>query len=194
MLPLIRLLPSMSPRQTWQKRNMKKHEIKDLKDSWGTDEEVLNVLRQLIQMVSHLSFAVRAPSFTDAELRQLDLLARDAVRSIPLWAGWFLYLRSARVGHTMVVVVSQAHPTSGSFFFFFFYDDDTDFSSPKNTSVPHDTNWHSPSQVGVFSGVLGRTGSRPTIHSILHTAEAVRRHGESEQWLLDFNLRCGLVY
>lgn len=76
---------------------MKTHEITDLKASWGTDEEVLEVLRKLIQMASHLSFAVRAPSFTDLELRQLDLLARDAVRSGPLCP--FCYFTRVRVVH-----------------------------------------------------------------------------------------------
>ena len=34
-------------------------------------------------------------------------------------------------------------------------------------------------QVGTFSEVMERTGSRPTIHSILHAVEAIRRHGEN---------------
>ncbi|CAN0172214.1 unnamed protein product, partial [Scytosiphon promiscuus] len=93
------------------KRNMKARALKDLVAEWGTHEKVLEALRKLIQMTSHLSFAVRAPSYTDQELQQLELLARDVV--------------------------------------------------------------------GVFSGVLGRTGSRPTLHSILHTAEAIRLHGEN---------------
>ncbi|CAM9973990.1 unnamed protein product, partial [Hapterophycus canaliculatus] len=90
--------------------NLKRRDIKDLKAVWGTDEKVLQVLRELIQVASHLSFAVRAPSLNDAELSNLDLLARDVV--------------------------------------------------------------------GFYSKVMGRTGARPTIHSILHTVEVVRRHGE----------------
>lgn len=41
-------------------------------------------------------------------------------------------------------------------------------------------------QVEVFSKVMGRTGSRPTIHSILHAVEAIRLHGESVS-----NVGCG---
>lgn len=59
---------------------MKKRDIKALKAEWETYERVLEALRTLIQMVSLLSFALRAPSNTDEELRQLDNLARDAVR------------------------------------------------------------------------------------------------------------------
>ncbi|CAN0092719.1 unnamed protein product, partial [Ectocarpus fasciculatus] len=91
------------------KKNMKRHDINDLREIWGTDGKVLEVLQQLVQVASHLSFAVRAPSHNDIELSQLDLLARDVV--------------------------------------------------------------------GFYSKVMGRTGSRPTIHSILHTSEAIRAHG-----------------
>lgn len=58
---------------------MKKRDMKALKAEWGTYESVLDALRTLIQMVSLLSFALRAPSYNDKELRQLDNLARDAV-------------------------------------------------------------------------------------------------------------------
>ncbi|CAM9584838.1 unnamed protein product, partial [Hapterophycus canaliculatus] len=92
------------------KKNMKKAEIKELKAIWGTEEKVLDVLQKLIQVASHLSFAVRAPSHNDEELKNLDLLARDVV--------------------------------------------------------------------GFYSQVMERTRARPTIHSILHTVEAVRLHGE----------------
>lgn len=59
---------------------MKKRDMNVLKAEWGTYEMVLGALRKLIQNVSLLSFAVRAPSYTDSELKQLDLLARDVVR------------------------------------------------------------------------------------------------------------------
>ncbi|CAN0353701.1 unnamed protein product, partial [Scytosiphon promiscuus] len=95
------------------KKNMKKAELKELKAIWGTEEKVLDVLQKLVQVSSHLSFAVRAPSHNDDELKNLDLLARDVV--------------------------------------------------------------------GFYSQVMGRTGARPTIHSILHTVEAVRLHGESDE-------------
>lgn len=36
-------------------------------------------------------------------------------------------------------------------------------------------------QVGFYSQAMGRTGARPTIHSILHTVEAVRLHGETRE-------------
>ncbi|CAN0472346.1 unnamed protein product [Ectocarpus sp. 12 AP-2014] len=91
------------------RRNMKTREIKDLVTEWGTYDKVLEALRELMKRASLLSFALRAPSFTDPELRQLDKLARDAVE--------------------------------------------------------------------VFSKVMGRTGSRPTIHSILHAVDAIRLHG-----------------
>ncbi|CAB1108532.1 unnamed protein product [Ectocarpus sp. CCAP 1310/34] len=90
------------------RRNMKKRDMKAFKAEWGTYESVLDALRTLIQMVSLLSFALRAPSYNDKELRQLDNLARD---------------------------------------------------------------------VGAFSQMMGRTGSRPTIHSMLHAVEAIRLHG-----------------
>ena len=61
---------------------MKKRDVKALKAEWGTYDSVLEALRTLVQMVSHLSFALRAPSFNDEELRQLDNLARDAVSLI----------------------------------------------------------------------------------------------------------------
>ncbi|CAM9224271.1 unnamed protein product, partial [Hapterophycus canaliculatus] len=61
------------------KKNMKRAEIKELKAIWGSDEKVLEVLQKLIQVSSHLSFAVRAPSHNDKELKNLDLLARDVV-------------------------------------------------------------------------------------------------------------------
>ncbi|CBN75890.1 hypothetical protein Esi_0186_0058 [Ectocarpus siliculosus] len=92
------------------KKNMKRQDVNDLREMWGTDGKVLEVLQQLVQVASHLSYAVRAPSHNDRELSQLDLLARDVV--------------------------------------------------------------------GFYSKVMGRTGSRPTIHSILHTTEAIRAHGE----------------
>ncbi|CAM9995492.1 unnamed protein product, partial [Hapterophycus canaliculatus] len=57
--------------------NCHKAEIKELKAIWGTEEKVLDVLQKLIQVASHLSFAVRAPSYNDEELKNLDLLARD---------------------------------------------------------------------------------------------------------------------
>ncbi|CAB1117851.1 unnamed protein product [Ectocarpus sp. CCAP 1310/34] len=85
-------------------------EINDLKAEWGTYEDVLEALRELLKRASLLSIALRAPSFTEPELLQLDKLARDAV--------------------------------------------------------------------GAFFKIMGRTGSRPTIHSILHTVEAIRLHGE----------------
>ncbi|CAN0288031.1 unnamed protein product, partial [Scytosiphon promiscuus] len=92
------------------KKHMKKGAIKGLKSIWGTHQRVLEVLQGIIKVSSHLSFAVRAPSHNDNELKNLDLLARDVV------------------GH--------------------------------------------------FAAVMGRTGARPTIHSILHTVEAVRLHGK----------------
>lgn len=58
---------------------MKAREITDLRAEWGTDGDVLDALRTLMQMVSLLSFAIRAPSFNNEELLQLDNLARDAV-------------------------------------------------------------------------------------------------------------------
>lgn len=61
---------------------MKKRDIKVLKSEWGTYEMVLDALRKLIQYVSLLSFAIRAPSYNDVELEQLDLLARDVVCSL----------------------------------------------------------------------------------------------------------------
>eukprot|EP00752_Nemacystus_decipiens_P012290 g10896.t1 len=91
------------------RKNMKKRDVKALRAEWGTYDSVLGALRTLIQMVSLLSFALRAPSYNDEELRQLDSLARDAV--------------------------------------------------------------------GAFAQIMGRTGSRPTIHSMLHTVEAIRLHG-----------------
>lgn len=60
---------------------MKRQELADLLDIWGTWEKVLEVLRGLIQATSHLSFAVRAPSHNEPELDNLDLLARDVVRT-----------------------------------------------------------------------------------------------------------------
>lgn len=66
---------------TPQKKNMKRQDINDLREIWGTDGKVLEVLQQLVQVASHLSFAVRAPSHNDLELSQLDLLARDVVSS-----------------------------------------------------------------------------------------------------------------
>ncbi|CAN0333794.1 unnamed protein product, partial [Scytosiphon promiscuus] len=92
--------------------HMKKGAIKGLKAIWGTHQSVLEALQGVIKVSSHLSFAVRAPSHNDDELKNLDLLARDVV--------------------------------------------------------------------GFYSQVMGRTGARPTIHSILHTVEAVRLHGKSE--------------
>ncbi|CAN0450034.1 unnamed protein product, partial [Pylaiella littoralis] len=61
------------------RRCMKRQELTDLLDIWGTWEKVLDVLRGLIQARSHLSFAVRAPSYNGLELENLDLLARDVV-------------------------------------------------------------------------------------------------------------------
>ncbi|CAB1106243.1 unnamed protein product [Ectocarpus sp. CCAP 1310/34] len=91
------------------RRNMNTREINGLKAEWGTYEGLLEALRELMIRSSLLSFALRAPSFTEPELRQLDKLARDAVEA--------------------------------------------------------------------FSKIMGRTGSRPTIHSILHTVETIRLHG-----------------
>ncbi|CAB1104442.1 unnamed protein product [Ectocarpus sp. CCAP 1310/34] len=75
---------------------MKRQDIAELKDIWGTDEKVLEVLQKLIQVASHLSCAVRAPSHNDLELAQLDLLARDVVSLSDLyyscdghWCAWF---------------------------------------------------------------------------------------------------------
>ncbi|CAN0435759.1 unnamed protein product, partial [Pylaiella littoralis] len=62
------------------RRCMKRQELTDLLDIWGTWEKVLDVLRGLIQAGSHLSFAVRAPSYNGLELENLDLLARNVVR------------------------------------------------------------------------------------------------------------------
>lgn len=67
---------------TCQRKNMKKRDMRVLKAEWGTYEMVLDALRKLIQYVSLLSFAIRAPSYNDAELEQLDLLARDVVCSM----------------------------------------------------------------------------------------------------------------
>ena len=63
---------------------MKAREINDLVTEWGTYDKVSEALRELMKRASLLSFALRAPSFTDPELRQLDKLARDAVCSDPL--------------------------------------------------------------------------------------------------------------
>ncbi|CAB1109697.1 unnamed protein product [Ectocarpus sp. CCAP 1310/34] len=60
------------------RRNMMTREIKDLVTEWGTYDKVLEALRELMKRASLLSFALRAPSFTDPELRQLDKLAHDA--------------------------------------------------------------------------------------------------------------------
>ncbi|CAM9764312.1 unnamed protein product, partial [Ectocarpus sp. 4 AP-2014] len=92
------------------KKNMKRQDINDLREIWGTDGKVLEVLQQVVQVASHLSFAVRAPSHNDLEVSRLDLLARDVV--------------------------------------------------------------------GFYSKVVGRTGSRSAIHSILRTTEAIRAHGK----------------
>ncbi|CAN0045642.1 unnamed protein product [Pylaiella littoralis] len=46
---------------------LKRQELTDLLDIWGTWEKVLDVLRGLIQAGSHLSFAVRAPSYNGLE-------------------------------------------------------------------------------------------------------------------------------
>ena len=62
-----------------QRMDMKRRELKELTDAWGTGEAVLENLQKLLQVASHLSRAVRAPSFTDSELDHLDLLARDVV-------------------------------------------------------------------------------------------------------------------
>lgn len=70
---------------TSQKKNMKRQDINDLREIWGTDGKVLEVLQQLVQVASHLSYAVRAPSHNDRELSQLDLLARDVVSSSDLF-------------------------------------------------------------------------------------------------------------
>ncbi|CAM9527425.1 unnamed protein product [Pylaiella littoralis] len=64
-----------------KREHLKRQELTDLWDIWGTWEKVLDVLRGLIQAASHLSSAVRAPSHNGPELDNLDLLARDVVTS-----------------------------------------------------------------------------------------------------------------
>lgn len=36
-------------------------------------------------------------------------------------------------------------------------------------------------QVGFYAEVMGRTGARPTIHSLRHAADAVELHGEGDE-------------
>lgn len=62
-----------------QRENIKRDELRDLIAAWQTEEAVLEKLREVIQVASHLSHALRAPSFTDPELANLRLLSRDVV-------------------------------------------------------------------------------------------------------------------
>lgn len=68
-----------------QRKHMKKGAIMGLKAIWGTHQRVLEMLQGVIKVSSHLSFAVRAPSHNDDELKNLDLLARDVVSSYVLY-------------------------------------------------------------------------------------------------------------
>lgn len=199
---------------------MKRQDIAELRDAWGTDEKVLEVLRKLIEVASHLSYAVRAPSHNDVELAQLDLLARDVVSLSALdscdghwqtvdgvlasqpspgnpilhWALFRSRVPLPRLGNIALfgdlISLESRSPIQSRWKAYSLEHVGAHGTPlpPENSYIKKRTILHihlcfflRAVQVGFYSKILGRTGSRPTIHSVLHTSQAIRAHGEGDR-------------